>query len=145
MSAPAHRVLRMWVRTAMDGPLEERDTLELVAGEGVVGDHGRGGKRHVTLVFQDDWDEAGAALGRSVDPAGRRANVLLSGGGGAARIGTRVRLGTAELEIVGETAPCPVMERAAPGLMDALKPNVRAGVWARILRGTTLQRGDELQ
>ena len=139
-----HRVLRMWIRPATRAPPQERDELELVEGEGIVGDHTRGTRRHVTLLFEDDWRAAEAELGSQVDPAGRRANVYLSGGGALALVGSRLRLGAAELEIHGETHPCHVMELAAPGLRAALEPEGRAGVWGQIMRGGTVHVGDEL-
>ncbi|MFG0318544.1 MAG: MOSC domain-containing protein [Planctomycetota bacterium JB042] len=127
------QVLRLWIRPAPEAPPEERDALALEAGAGVVGDHTFGRMRHVTIVFEDDWNRAAATLGPDpVDPAGRRANVLVSGGGGADWIGRTVRLGDAVVRIKAETAPCPVMERAAKGMMKALEPDAGAGVWGRV-------------
>jgi MOSC domain-containing protein YiiM len=129
----------------MGAPLVPRDDLVLRAGQGVEGDHGFGGKRHLTLLFLEGWEAACADLGRAVDPGGRRANVLLTGGGALALLGRRMRLGEAEIEIVGETRPCQVMERAAPGLEAALAPGGRAGVWARVLSGGCVRPGDRLE
>jgi len=139
-----HRVLRTWLRRASGAVPEEQEALTLIPGEGVEGDHDRGGKRHVTLVLEDDWNAAAAELGRVVDPVGRRANVLLSGGGAGALIGRTVRLGDATLEIRGETKPCPIMNDAAPGLEDALRPEVRAGVWGVVVTGGRVAPGDDL-
>jgi len=129
----------------MDAPLEPRASLVLRAGEGVEGDHGLGGKRHVTLLFLEGWEAACADLGRAVDPAGRRANVLLAGGGALRLLGRRMRLGEAVLEIGGETRPCRVMERAAQGMEAALASEGRAGVWARVLVGGRVRPGDRLE
>ena len=139
-----HRVTRLWIRPTTGGPMEARESLELVAGEGVVGDHTYGRMRHVTIVFEDDWNAAAAELLREVDPAGRRANVLVTGSGGLAYVGTTIRLGDAVIEIKSETAPCPVMDEAAPGMKDALAPDGRAGVWGRVTVGATLRIGDGL-
>jgi len=140
-----HRVLRVWVRPETERPVEEREELVLVEGEGVVGDHAFGRMRHVTVVFEDDWREATRELGQDVDPAGRRANVLVSGGGGGRLVGARVRLGPTELEVKGVVSPCPVMDQAAPGLMQALRPGARAGVWARVVAGGRVVPGDGLE
>ena len=140
-----HRVLRTWLRRASGAVPEEQQALTLIAGEGVEGDHDRGGKRHVTLVFEDDWNAAASELGRVVDSVGRRANVLLSGGGAGALIGRTVRLGDATLEIRGETKPCPIMNDAAQGLEDALRPDVRAGVWGVVATGGRITPGDDLR
>ena len=146
-----HRVLRLWVRRAEAATPDEQPALTLIAAEGrdgrggVEGDHKLGAKRHVTLIFEDDWNEATAELGHDVDPAGRRANVLLSGGDGGALIGTTVHIGETVIDIRSETAPCDIMNQAADGLEDALKPNCRAGVWGVIRTGGTLRVGDALQ
>ncbi len=121
-----------------------QDELLLHAGRGVEGDHACGGKRHVTLVFEDDWRAATAVLGRSVDPAGRRANVLVSGGGASRLVGRRLRVGEALVEIHDITRPCEVMEQAATGLRDALEPDGRGGVWGRVLEGGRVRPGSPL-
>lgn len=120
------------------------EALAAVAGLGLTGDHTYGRMRHVTLVFEDDWRAAAATLGREVDPVGRRANVLLSGGGGARLVGATIRIGDVGIEVKGITQPCPVMDRAAPGMQEALKPGGLAGVWGRIVHGGTIRPGDEL-
>lgn len=124
--------------------MEPRATLDAVADSGISGDHTFGRLRHVTLIFEDDWNAAAATLGLTVDPAGRRANVLFSGGGGRDLVGRRVRVGEVVVDVKGITSPCPVMEKAAPGMMAALKPDGRAGVWGRIVTGGTLRPGDAL-
>jgi MOSC domain-containing protein YiiM len=139
-----HRVLKLWVRPVPKGEMVERESLALEAGLGVAGDSCYGKRRHVTIVFLDDWNEAARALGREVDPAGRRANVLVSGGGGLRYCGRRVRLGGSVIEIHGETRPCQRMDDAAPGLMEALRPGGRAGVWGSVVEGGTIRPGDPL-
>ena len=139
-----HSVLRMWVRPEQDAPVVELNELHLVAAQGVRGDHAMGRMRHVTIIFEDDWRAAERDLGVTVDPSARRANVLVSGGGGARFVGQTIRLGGAVVEVKGITAPCPIMEKGAKGLEAALKPDGRSGVWGRLLEGATLRRGDEL-
>jgi MOSC domain-containing protein YiiM len=137
-------VSRLWTRAQAGAAPALQPELELVAGKGVAGDHTYGSKRHVTLIFEDDWNAAAVTLGRAVDPAGRRANVLLSGGGGQRLVGRTVRIGPVRLQVRGITAPCDVMERATPGMRDALEPDGRAGVWATVLEGGRLAPGDRL-
>jgi MOSC domain-containing protein YiiM len=137
----AHRVLALQVRPAMDAPTEPRAELNLVAGQGVEGDHSFGGRRHVTIVFEDDWKAALAAHGREVPWTARRANVFVSGGNGARLVGTTMRLGPATVEIHGLVAPCPVMDKASDGLQEALKPDGRAGIWGRVVEGGVLRPG----
>lgn len=138
-------VLRLWVRPAEGAPLEERSELELVAGKGIVGEHAFGRMRHVTLVFAGDWRRAEAALGQAVDPSARRANVLVSGGGGAELVKQLLRIGGALIAVKGIVAPCPVMERGAAGLRAALKPEGRSGIWARVVAGGRVRLGDPVR
>ena len=121
------------------------DAIDAVTERGIAGDHTFGRMRHVTIVFEDDWRAAAATLGVDVDPAGRRANVLVSGGSGARLVGATIRLGDAVIAVKGITQPCPVMDAAAPGMQAALKPGGLAGVWGRIVRGGTIRPGDELR
>ena len=143
--ASNHRVLRLWTRGAAGGPMMMSDSIDTVAGRGIVGDHTFGRMRHVTIVFDDDWRVAAATLGRDVDPAGRRANVLVTGGEGARFVGATIRIGRVEIEVRGITEPCPVMDEAAPGMQAALKPGGLAGVWGRVTVGGTIRPGDELE
>lgn len=145
MTTSIPRVLALWLRATPGAAPQAQEQLELEAGRGVIGDHTFGRKRHLTLIFQDEWAQACAALGREVDPAGRRANVLLSGRGSLDLIGCRVRIGEVELRIEGETRPCATMERAAVGLMAALEPAGRAGVWGRALKGGRLRIDQALE
>ena len=141
--SPLHVVRRLWIRPA-PGPAGlplAQPSLTLEAGQGVVGDHTHGRMRHITLIFEDDWAAACRELGQDVDPAARRANVLLSGGGGGRLIGRIVRLGSVRVEVKQETKPCHVMDAAAQGLKAALAPDVRAGVWGRVLAGGVLAPG----
>jgi MOSC domain-containing protein YiiM len=139
-----HRVLGLWLRPTPGAPVVPAQTIEAVSGSGLTGDHTFGRMRHVTIVFEDDWRAAAATLGREVDPAGRRANVLVSGGGGARFVGTTIRIGDVAIEVKGVTEPCPVMDEAAPGMQAALKPGGLAGVWGRVVRGGAIGPGDEL-
>jgi MOSC domain-containing protein YiiM len=144
MSDLDHRVLRLWRRETAGGPMIELDALDAVESGGILGDHTFGRLRHVTIVFEDDWNAAAATLSRDVDPAGRRANVLVSGSQGARFVGGVVRIGPVRVEVKGITAPCPVMDKAAPGMQQALEPDGRAGVWGRVVAGGRIAVGDEL-
>ncbi|MDF1726848.1 MAG: MOSC domain-containing protein [Sulfitobacter sp.] len=81
--------------------------------DGLKGDHGRAGKRAVTLMHAEHLPVIGAALGRGpVDPALLRRNILVAGLNLSALKGRQVRLGGAVLEITGICAPCSRMEEA---------------------------------
>jgi MOSC domain-containing protein YiiM len=46
------------------------------------------------------------------------------------------------LEIVCETEPCEIMEKAQAGLRAALTPHWRGGVCCKVVKGGTLALGD---
>ena len=144
MTDDSHAIRQLWIRRSEGAAMEPQDSLELTAGKGIVGDHTFGRMRHVTIVFEDDWAAAAAVLGRQVDPAGRRANVLVSGGQGPRFVGQSVRLGSTLIEIKGIIEPCLVMEQAAVGMCDALKPEGRAGVWGRVVESGRVALADAL-
>ena len=66
-------------------------------------------------------------LGATEDPAGRRANILLSGVPLAHTRGRILVIGEATLAIGGELTPCERMEDVTPGLQAALRPDWRGG------------------
>ena len=59
--------------------------------------------------------------------------------------GCVLRVGTVELEVTGETAPCDRMEEAWPGLRAALAVGGRGGVTCRVRRGGELAAGDPVR
>ena len=119
---------------------------------GVADDlRGRPGRRQVTVLSLEDWQAACAQVGRPELPwTTRRANLLVSGIDLAAvnqaaaqgAEGCLLRVGSVELEVTGETAPCDRMEEACPGLRAALAVAGRGGVTCRVRRGGELAAGD---
>ena len=114
----------------------------LVAGAGIEGNADFGAKRHVTLLSAERWTEAESALGASVSPTARRANLLVDGIDFKETRGRRLRVGTCLLLVQGETRPCYRMDEAYPGLQSALAPDWRAGAWAEIVEGGDIAVGD---
>ncbi len=118
-------VERVWI--GMDGP---------------EGDHGRGGKRAVTLVQGEHLPVIGAMLGRGpVDPAALRRNLVIEGINLAALKGRQVRVGGALLDVTGLCAPCSRMEEAfGPGGYSAVRGH---GGWcASVLEPGEVALGD---
>lgn len=138
------KLLTIFLRPSSRTPVREVREAAAVAGVGLEGDHAHGGKRQVTLLTREGWEEACAALGAgALSPGGRRANLIVEGVDLAALMGGgRLRLGEVELQVARETKPCQLMDDVHLGLMDALRPRVRAGVYAEVLVGGTLRAGD---
>lgn len=145
MSTPG-RLARIFLRPSTRTPVREVAQVTALAGVGLDGDHAHGGKRQVTLLSIEGWAEACADLGGAdLSPGGRRANLLVEGVDLGAAIGQRLRVGPIEVEVMGETKPCQLMDDVQVGLMDALKPRVRAGVYGKILTGGVLRPGDPVE
>ncbi len=105
----------------------------LKAGQGMEGNADQGGKRQVTLLEQEIWDRLMAEVGASLDPAARRANLLLSGIRLANTRGQILLVGDCRIRIYGETRPCEQMEEAWPGLQSAMRDNWAGGAFGEIL------------
>ena len=85
-------------------------------------------------------------LGANLDPGVRRANVLVSGVDLRACLGRRLRLGTVEVEVLGETRPCELMDDDGRiGLDAALRKDWRGGGFGAVRTGGTLAVGDLVQ
>jgi len=141
-AAAPGRLLRIFLRPAARAPVREVERVEARAGEGLAGDHRKGGRRQVTLLTREGWAAACADLGVTLDPGGRRANLLVEGVDLATALGGgRVRIGPVEVEVAGETTPCQLMDDVHPGLWSALKPEARGGVFGRLLASGTLEVG----
>ncbi len=80
---------------------------------GLSGDHGRPGKRAVTLLQAEHLAAIGAYLGQGpVAPETLRRNIVVAGLNLSALRGRRVQIGAAVVEITGPCAPCSRMETA---------------------------------
>jgi len=134
----------IWIKTAKRGPMAARDAADLVAGEGIVGNADFRCRRQVTLLERERWSAAEAELGARVDPAARRANLLLAGLDLGESSGRLLRVGTATIRLLGETRPCHRMDEAHPGLQAALRPDWRGGAWGEIVAGGRVAVGDEV-
>jgi MOSC domain-containing protein YiiM len=120
------------------------ESAELVAGVGVRGSADRGGRRQITLLDSEVWRRVTDELGATVDPAARRANLLLGGLSLIASRGRRLRLGSCTLRIAGELKPCERLDEAAPGLRGALYADWRGGAFAEVVTGGVIRLGDEV-
>lgn len=152
MTKTPARLLAIAIRHRSRGTMQELSRAAVTTGDGVADDfRGRPGRRQVTVLSLEDWQAACAQAGHPELPwTTRRANLLVSGidlaaAGAAAADGSLLRIGTVELEVTGETAPCERMEEAWPGLRAALAVAGRGGVTCRVLRGGELAAGDPVQ
>lgn len=111
------------------------ERAELVTDRGVVGNANQGGRRQVTIIERERWEDALGELGERVDPSARRANLMVEGVDLKETRGRVLRIGDCRLEIQGETTPCYRMDEARQGLQEVLRPDWRGGAYATVLEG----------
>ena len=136
-------LLAIYLRPAARLAVRSVTSAEAIAGVGLEGDHTTSGKRQVSLLSREAWNEACAELGQDVDPIVRRANLLVEGINLPETIGHSIQIGSIEIDIHGETRPCELLDdHGRIGLSNALRPNMRAGVYGTIRVGGQLRVGD---
>lgn len=147
LASPVREGAVSWIglRPARRAPLIEVSTAELIAGQGVEGDHFRSrsnGARQVTLIAAEDLAAIASFLGlERVDPQLTRRNLVTAGINLIALKGKQFRVGDTVLETSGDCAPCGLMqETLGPGGFNAMRG--RGGITARIVEGGTVRIGD---
>jgi MOSC domain-containing protein YiiM len=125
------------------GPMEEIARASVSVPAGIAGD-ARGQKRgrQVSVLFRDGWEDACRALDLTLPWITRRANLFVEGVVRPQAVGGQITIGDVVLEVMLETDPCQLMERAQAGLYEALKPQWRGGVCCRVVQGGEIAVGD---
>ena len=154
------RLEAIWIKRAHKGPMDAVSEAELVEGQGLKNNADQGGRRQVTILSKERWEEAIAGLGDgksgeeshgesdaagfAVDPKDRRANLFVSGLDLQETRGWTLAVGGHRMVIAGETRPCAFMDDICDGLQDALRPNWGGGAYAQVLDGGAISIGDEV-
>lgn len=139
------RLERVWIKRFRRGPMDAVERATLRAGRGLAGNADQGGKRQVTIISRRRWDGVMEALADDVDPALRRANLLVAGIDLDDTRGRILRVGPCRLLIHGETRPCAHMDAAHPGLQGALDPAWAGGAFAEALDDGEIATGDPVR
>ncbi|MEJ8560440.1 MOSC domain-containing protein [Yoonia sp. GPGPB17] len=113
-----------------------------VLGAGLIGDHGRAGKRAVTLIQAEHLPVIAAFAGRdNVTPDALRRNLMVSGLNLLALRKGLLRVGDAVLEIHGPCPPCSRMEKElGPGGYNAMRGH--GGWYASVATPGVIHIGD---
>ena len=136
------RLEEIWVKRAHGGRMDAARHATLDAGQGIAGNANRGGRRQVTIVARERWNELMTELGASLETSARRANIVVSGIDLLESRGRVLLIGGCRLRVLGETRPCEQMEDAFPGLQEAMKERWGGGAFAEILEGGQIAIGD---
>jgi MOSC domain-containing protein YiiM len=132
----------IWIKRFKRGPMDPVQSAELIAGQGIVGNANQGGRRQVTLIEEEVWNELMQEVGASIPPSSRRANLMIRGLSLAESRGRILCVGDCRILINGETKPCERMDEAFPGLRAAMFPDWRGGAYGEIVVGGLLTVGE---
>lgn len=137
------------------GPLQSVLSMELSAGEGVVGDSryfkrrsrdpNKVFRRHITLIEREQIGSHAATLGlERIEPGQVRSNVETLGIDLVPYVGSRLKIGdTAIVSVYEPREPCQQMDDLAPGLRELMRPN-RQGVIAEVVTSGVVNIGDPI-
>ncbi|MCG3132313.1 MAG: hypothetical protein FLDDKLPJ_03150 [Phycisphaerae bacterium] len=139
------RVVGIAVRTGPGASMQELGEVLASTDGGLEGDNPSSPRRGVTLISQPQWTKVNEELGSDLPWHTRRANVLIDAPSLGGLIGATIALGEVLVRVEGETKPCPVMDAAHPGLLNALKPDCRGGVHGHIVTGGRIRVGAEIR
>ena len=139
------RVAAIWVKRCKRGPMDPASRAVLVAGKGIVGNADQGGKRQVTIISGEVFDDLRDALGPDLDPSMRRANLMVRGVELSRTRGRTLVVGSVRILVHGETRPCELMDENLPGLRAALGPDWRGGVYGEVLGDGEIGVGDAVR
>jgi MOSC domain-containing protein YiiM len=139
------RLERIWIKRFKRGPMDAAERATLIAGKGIAGNANKGGRRQVTLIEREVFEQVEAELEVPIDPSWRRANLLVSGLSLLKSRGRTLRIGACVVEILGETRPCERMEEACEGLQAALSKPWRGGAFAAVIEGGEIAVGDRIE
>lgn len=126
--------------------MEELFAVDISVGEGLDGDYkDEGDAGMVSILSRDSWIKVCEEAGTELSWLAREANLLIRGFEFLPTdVGKSLRVGEVILEVIGETRPCESLEDSAPGLHEALMTGWRGGVNCKVIRGGSIQSGDEI-
>lgn len=127
-------------------PMEVITKAEVKEGYGIIGTKPSKESRQITVLSSYQWERACREAGQRLNWTTRRANLYMSGYSFCSRdVGKLLRIGKeVVLEVIGETKPCSRMDEACSGLKKALTRDWRGGVTCRVIKGGTIEVGDEV-
>ena len=132
----------IWIKRMKLGPMDPKSSATLIAGKGLQGNANIGGKRQVTIIEKEIWENHNQKLNTNLPPSGRRANLMISGLSLLNSRGKILKIGECLLKINGETKPCERMDELHKGLKDVMYENWGGGAYAEVLKEGEIKEGD---
>jgi MOSC domain-containing protein YiiM len=121
--------------------MDPAERARLVADAGIEGCANQGGKRQVTIIEREVFDEIRRSLPEAA-PIMRRANFMVSGIRLENSRGKTLTVGDVRIELHGMTRPCERMDEQCTGLTVALGPRWRGGAFGVVLDDGEVRVGD---
>jgi len=136
------RVDALWLKRMKRGPMDTITKMVLVVGKGLLGNADQGGRRQITIMEREMWEQVMKQTHGQLSASARRANILISGLR-LAKSRKRIQLIVAcRIRVLGETKPCERMEEAHAGLQEAMGNDWAGGVFGEVLEDGVIQIGD---
>ena len=131
-------VVNLFLKPGRKQPMLPVADVIAIEGEGLKGDASFGRSMRQILMVESEVLDRYALLPGSV-----RENITTRG----VRLrelsaGTRLRLGEALLEVIGDCTPCSFLDSLRPGLQERI--NGERGVLARVITNGTIRVGDSI-
>lgn len=139
------RLEAIWLKRFRRGPMDPVSEAALVAERGLVGNADQGGRRQVTIVEAEVWEEMMRRLGSELDPSARRANLMVRGVSLLDARGQTLHIGACRIHILGETRPCERMDEALPGLRRRMGAPWHGGAFGVVLDDGVIRVGDSAE
>lgn len=139
---PTGKLEAIWLKRMKMGPMDAVEQGILKANKGLVGNANQGGKRQVTIIEKEVWENLMAVLGADLDPSARRANLMVSGLNLTDSRHKVLQIGNCRIRIYGETKPCELMDKAFPGLQVAMRDKWGGGAFGEVLDDGLITIGD---
>ncbi len=137
------RLIGIARREKKRAPMETLDSAEISTDTGVAGDfRGKPGKRQVTLLSAEAWQEVCNELGQDMTWTTRRSNLLIENINLPKSAGHIIAIGNVRLKTSMEIDPCSRMDEQVDGLKKALQPDWRGGIGCEVLEGGSISVGD---
>ena len=133
------------VRGASRAPMREVQEASVTVTDGIVEDYRGTGLRQVTFIDAGQWRQVVGELGVDLPWHTRRANLLVGGLDLPGTVGSRLRIGDCLFEIHGETEPCERMNELQTGLRAGLTPEMRGGVWGKVIESGHIRVGQSVE
>lgn len=139
------RVEKIWIKRSKRGVMDPVQHASLIENRGIVGNANQRGRRQVTILESERWQEHMDAMDANIDPSKRRANIFVSGISLKDTRNQVLQIGEVCLRIAGETKPCERMDEALPGLQAVMRPAWGGGAFAIVLNDGDIKVGDEVK